>query len=117
MFCRITETAGRAGAAVVKLRPAAALGTALLIIGLVIGLLIAPRRVEVVSSPAPAAQIPLPSLSWRDDYGTRHHLTPAKDPVLGWHDSLGTRHARSLPKTPTLTWKDDYGTRHPDEVP
>jgi hypothetical protein len=59
----------------------------------------------------------IPALSWRDDYGTRHHLTPVKHPVFGWHDFLGTRRTQRQSKAPTLNWKDDYGTRHPNERP
>jgi hypothetical protein len=65
-------------------------------------------------APSPAK---VPTLSWKDDYGTRHDLTPVHDPVLGWHDFLGARQAQGLPKPPALSWKDDYGTRHPDERP
>jgi ADP-ribosylglycohydrolase len=50
---------------------------------------------SVASVAPPAAKVP--ALSWKDDYGTRHPLTP--------------------PKVPALSWKDDYGTRHPDERP
>jgi len=50
-----------------------------------------------------------PALSWKDDYGTRHHVIPVQDGLGGWHDFLGTR---TMPKTSALGWKDDYGTRH-----
>jgi hypothetical protein len=50
-----------------------------------------------------------PALSWKDDYGTRHHVIPMQDGVGGWHDFLGTR---ATPKTSMLGRKDEYGTRH-----
>ena len=67
-----TGIAGRTGPAVIKLRLAVALGAALLVIGLVTGMLVAPSRVEMVPSPVPAVQAQVPALNWRDDYGTRH---------------------------------------------
>jgi hypothetical protein len=51
----------------------------------------------------------VPALSWKDDYGTRHHVIPVQDGLGGWHDFLGIR---TMPKTSALGWKDDYGTRH-----
>ena len=51
----------------------------------------------------------VPTLNWKDDYGTRHHVIPVQDGLGGWHDFLGTR---TTPKTSMLGWKDDYGTRH-----
>jgi hypothetical protein len=107
----------------IRIRLAAAIGPALLVLGLAAGLIVGrpqtasdqPTASASVTSAASPAKVP--TLSWRDDYGTRHHLTPVKDPVSGWHDFLGTRHAQGLPKAPTLSWKDDYGTRHPNERP
>jgi hypothetical protein len=107
----------------VWIRLAAAIGPALLVLGLAAGLTVGRPQTgsdqqaasaSVTSAPSPAK---VPTLSWKDDYGTRHHLTPVQDPVFGWHDFLGTRKAQGLPKAPTLSWKDDYGTRHPNERP
>ena len=43
--------------------------------------------------------------------------SPAKVPTLSWKDDYGTRHPLAPPKAPALSWKDDYGTRHPEERP
>jgi hypothetical protein len=108
----------------IRVRLAAAIGLALLVLGLAAGLIVGRPQTgsdQRAASAAVASVTPsvakAPVLSWRDDYGTRHHLTPVKDPVSGWHDFLGTRQAQGLPKAPTLSWKDDYGTRHPNERP
>jgi hypothetical protein len=107
-----------------RIQLAAAIGLALLVLGLAAGLLVG--RLQAASDQRPvsaaAASLAPPgaelaALSWKDDYGTRHHLTPVKDPVLGWRDFLGTRHAQGPSKAPTLSWKDDYGTRHPNQRP
>jgi hypothetical protein len=57
----------------------------------------------------PTKATAVPALSWKDDYGTRHHVIPVQDGLGGWHDFLGTR---TTPKPSMLGWKDDYGTRH-----
>jgi hypothetical protein len=108
----------------IRIRLAAAIGLALLVLGLAAGLVVGRPQAGSDQRAASAAVVPVapsgakvPALSWKDDYGTRHHLTPVKDPVSGWHDFLGTRQAQALPKVPTLSWKDDYGTRHPNERP
>jgi hypothetical protein len=98
----------------VRIALAAAAGLALLAIGLGVG------PIEGRPQPGPAVRAasasPLslgPSaeadsaLSWKDDYGTRHHVTPVPDGMGGWRDFLGTP---IVPKTPALSWKDDYGT-------
>jgi hypothetical protein len=108
----------------IRIRPAAAIGLALLVLGLAAGLVVGRLQTRSDQRAASAAAVSVtpsgakvPALSWRDDYGTRHHLTPVKDPVFGWHDFLGTRKAQGLPEAPALSWKDDYGTRHPNERP
>jgi F0F1-type ATP synthase membrane subunit c/vacuolar-type H+-ATPase subunit K len=87
--------AGRAPQTI-RLGPAAAIGLALLVLGLAIGL-VAGRLQQGAADQAvsaPQATAKPPALTWRDDYGTRHPLVQAK--------------------TPVLTWRDDYGTRHPE---
>jgi hypothetical protein len=42
----------------------------------------------------PTAAKAIPALSWKDDYGTRHHVTPMRDGVGGWNDHLGARRTR-----------------------
>jgi hypothetical protein len=85
----------------IRVRLAAAIGLVLLAMGLAIGLIVgrlqtgSDQRAGSASVAPSAAKVP--ALSWRDDYGTRHPLTP--------------------PKAPALSWKDDYGTRHPNERP
>jgi hypothetical protein len=100
----------------VRVAQAAAAGLALLTIGLGVG----PNAGSLQPGPAvraasgspvshgPSAEA-VPALSWKDDYGTRHDVTPVPDGTGGWRDFLG---APTVPKTPPLSWKDDYGTRH-----
>jgi hypothetical protein len=82
----------------VRIALAAASGLALLAIGLGVG----PTEGRPQPGPAVRAASASPlslgpsaeavqALSWKDDYGTRHHVTPARDPMDGWHDFLGTR--------------------------
>ena len=101
------EIAG--GPRAINLGPAAAIGVALLVIGLAIGLLVGklePGSAEPAASNswvsvAPAAKAPV--LSWKDDYATRHPMAAAKTTVVDErHRHLGELHL-----------KDDYGTRHP----
>jgi hypothetical protein len=88
----------------VRIGPAA-IGLALLVLGLAIGLVAGRLQQDptapAVSAPqavgAPEAAAKVPTLTWRDDYGTRHPLVQAE--------------------TPVLTWRDDYGTRHPEARP
>jgi hypothetical protein len=116
------EVAG--GPRAINLGPAAAIGVALLVIGLAIGVIVGrlqpgsaePAASKSVASVAPAtAKVPV--LSWKDDYGTRHPMATAKVPVLSWKDDYGTRHPMATAKVPVLSWKDDYGTRHLGELP
>ena len=95
------EVAG--GPRAINLGPAAAIGVALLVIGLAIGVIVGrlqpgsaePAASKSVASVAPApAKVPV--LSWRDDYGTRHPMAAAKAPVLSWRDDYGTRHLGEL---------------------
>jgi hypothetical protein len=88
----------------IRIRLAAAIGLILLALGLTIGLIVGGLLTRSDQQPAsasvrPAAPSPakVPTLSWKDDYGTRHPLAP--------------------PKPPAPSWKDDYGTRHPNERP
>jgi hypothetical protein len=123
MSTRIDSVEAAPAPRAIKVRLAAAIGLVLLAVGLAVGLLVGgvlngsdqQAASAAVASLAPSATT-VPELSWKDDYGTRHHLTPVKDPVFGWHDFLGTRE-EGLSKAPTLSWKDDYGTRHPNERP
>jgi hypothetical protein len=101
---------------VVRIALAAAGGLALLVIGLGVGPTEGrPQRGTADRSASAAVTTLAPSAegvqapSWKDDYGTRHHVTPVPDGTGGWRDFLGTP---TVPKTPTLGWKDDYGTRH-----
>ena len=57
----------------------------------------------------PTSATAVPTLSWKDDYGTRHHVIPVQDGLGGWHDFLGTR---TTPTTAMPGWNDDYWTRH-----
>lgn len=116
------EVAG--GPRAINLGPAAAIGVALLVIGLAIGLIVGrlqPGSAERAASDSVASVAPsaakVPVLSWRDDYGTRHPELSRKAPVLTWRDDYATRHPELWRKAPVLSWKDDYGTRHPGELP
>jgi hypothetical protein len=102
------EIAG--GPRAINLGPAAAIGVALLVIGLAIGLTVGrlqpgsaePAAANSAASPAPPAA-KAPALSWKDDYATRHPMAAAKTAVLDErHRRLGELHL-----------KDDYATRHP----
>lgn len=82
----------------VRIALAAAAGLALLAIGLGVGPTAAsvqPGPAEQAASAAVVSVTPTgaqaPALSWKDDYGTRHHVIPVRDPMGGWHDFLGTR--------------------------
>ena len=104
----------------IKVGPAAAIGLALLVMGLAIGLIVGrlqPGSAEQAASGSVAPAASVPQLDWRDDYGTRHPLVTAKAPVLSWRDDYGTRHPLVTAKAPVLSWRDDYGTRHPGERP
>jgi hypothetical protein len=99
----------------IRVGPAAAIGLALLVAGLAIGLIVGrlqtggAERVtsNAVASAAPAAAS-IPKLDWRDDYGTRHPELSATAPVLTWRDDYATRHPELSRRAP----KDDYATRH-----
>src|SRR4029450_980529 len=101
------EVAG--GSRAINLGPAAAIGVALLVLGLGIGLIVGrlqPGSAEPAASPSVASAAPsaakVPALSWRDDYGTRHPMAAAKAPVLSWKDDYGTRHPMVTAKTKVL---------------
>ena len=92
------EVAG--GPRAINLDPAAAIGVALLVIALAIGLIVGrlqpgsaePAASNSVASVAPSAA-KAPVLSWKDDYGTRHPMVTAKTKVLdGRHRHLGELH-------------------------
>jgi hypothetical protein len=113
--------AGRAPQAI-RVGPAAAIGLALLVIGLAVGLIVARLQTDGVDRAASVATVApaaakAPVLDWRDDYATRHPELSAKAPVLDWRDDYGTRHPLVTAKAPVLSWRDDYGTRHPGERP
>jgi len=119
MSTQVDHVAVAGGPRAINLGPAAAIGVALLVIGLAIGLIVGrlqpgsaePAASNSVASVAPAAA-KAPALSWKDDYGTRHPMATAKAPALSWKDDYGTRHPMATAKAPALSWKDDYGTRH-----
>jgi hypothetical protein len=114
--------AGRAPQAI-RVGPAAAIGLALLVLGLAVGLIVGrlqtggaePAAVDPVAAAAPAAAN-VPVLDWRDDYGTRHRAVAGR-PQLDWREDYGTRHPLVTAEAPVLSWRDDYGTRHPGERP
>jgi hypothetical protein len=91
------EIAG--GPRAINLGPAAAIGVALLVIGLAIGLTVGrlqpgsaePTASNPVASAAPSAA-KTPALSWKDDYATRHPTAATKAPVLSGKDDYATRH-------------------------
>jgi hypothetical protein len=101
------EIAG--GPRAINLGPAAAIGVALLVIGLAIGLTVGklqpgsaePAASNSAVSVAPSAAKP-PALSWKDDYATRHSTVTAKAPVLSWKDDYGTRHSTVTAKIKVL---------------
>jgi hypothetical protein len=124
MTTRINGVEAAPAPPAIRIRLAAAIGLVLLAIGLTVGLLVGGLQTgshQQTASAAVTSVTPspakVPALSWKDDYGTRHHLTPVEDPVLGWHDFLGTRDHPTPTEAPALSWKDDYGTRHPEERP
>ena len=91
------EVAG--GPRAINLDAAAAIGVALLVIGLAIGLLVGklePGSAEPAASNswvsvAPAAKAPV--LGWKDDYATRYPTVTEKTKVLdGRHRHLGELH-------------------------
>ena len=81
------EIAG--GPRAINLGPAAAIGVALLVIGLAIGLLVGrlqpgsaePAAANSAASVAPSAA-KAPALSWKDDYATRYPMVTGKTKVL-----------------------------------
>jgi len=79
--------------------PAAAIGVALLVLGLAIGLIVGrlqPGSAEPTASNPAASEAPaatkVPALSWKDDYATRHPMAATKAPVLSGKDDYATRH-------------------------
>jgi hypothetical protein len=101
MSLQIDRIQATRAARAIRVGPAAAIGLALLVLGLAIGLLIgrlqtgsAERATSAsVASAAPSATAaPVPGR--RDGYATRHLY-------------LG-----QLPEAPVLTSRDDYATRH-----
>jgi hypothetical protein len=97
MSAQIDHVQVAGGPRAINLGPAAALGVALLVIGLAIGLIVGrlqpgsaePAASKSVASVAPAAT-KAPVLSWKDDYGTRHPMVTAETKVLdGRHQHLG----------------------------
>jgi hypothetical protein len=110
MSAQIDHVQVAGGPRAINLGPAAAIGVALLVIGLAIGLIVGrlqpgsaePAASNSVASVAPAAT-KAPALSWKDDYGTRHPMAAAKTTVVDErHRHLGDLHL-----------KDDHATRHP----
>lgn len=89
------EIAG--GPRAINLGPAAAIGVALLVLGLAIGLIVGrlqPGNAEPTASNSAASVAPsaakAPALSWKDDYATRHPMVTGKTKVLdGRHRHLG----------------------------
>jgi hypothetical protein len=84
----------------VRIAAAAAVGLALLVFGLVVGVIVGRLQPGTAEQGASASAVTLPpsatavpALNWKDDYGTRHHITPVQAPTGGWHDFLGTRRA------------------------
>jgi hypothetical protein len=100
MSAQIDHVQVAGGPRAINLGPAAAIGVALLAIGLAIGLIVGrlqpgsaePTASNSVASVAPAAT-KAPALSWKDDYATRHPMATAKTKVLdGRHRHLGELH-------------------------
>lgn len=82
----------------IRVGPAAAIGLALLVVGLAVGLLVGRLQTGGTERAAPnavAAAAPatanVPRLDWRDDYATRHPQLSATAPVLSWRDDYATR--------------------------
>ena len=103
MSTRIDSVEAAPAPRAIRIRLAAAIGLMLLAIGLAVGLIVggllagSDQQAASASETSAASPVKVPTLSWKDDYGTRHPLAP--------------------PKPPALSWKDDYGTRHPEERP
>ena len=78
MSAQIDHVELASGPRAINLGPAAAIGIALLVIGLAIGLIVGrlqPGSAEQAASGSVAPAASVPQLDWRDDYGTRHlHL-------------------------------------------
>jgi hypothetical protein len=99
MSAQIDHVQVAGGPRAINLGPAAAIGIALLVIGLGIGLIVGrlqpgsaePTASNSVASVAPAAT-KVPALSWKDDYATRHPTAATKAPVLSGKDDYTTRH-------------------------
>jgi hypothetical protein len=99
MSTQIDRVQATRAARVIRVGPAAAIGLALLVLGLAIGLTVGRLQAggaeRVASTPVGVATpSAAPVLSWRDDYATRH------------------LHLGQLPEAPVLTPRDDYATRH-----
>jgi hypothetical protein len=100
MSTRIESVEAAPAPRAISIRLAAAIGLMLVAIGLAVGLIVGGLLAgsdQQAASASAASPAKVPTLSWKDDYGTRHRLAP--------------------PKPPGLSWKDDYGTRHPNERP
>jgi hypothetical protein len=107
----------------VRIAAAAAVGLALLAIGLVVGVIVGrlqPGTAEQAASASavtlPPAAKAVPALSWKDDYATRRHhylgtLATSKTPMLNWKDDYGTRHHITPVQDPMGGWHDYLGTR------
>jgi hypothetical protein len=99
MSAQIDHVKVAGGPRAINLGPAAAIGIALLVIGLAIGLIVGrlqpgsaePTASNPVASAAPSAA-KTPALSWKDDYATRHPTAATKAPVLSGKDDYATRH-------------------------
>jgi hypothetical protein len=97
MSAQIDHVQVAGGPRTINLGPAAAIGVALLAIGLAIGLIVGrlqPGSAELAASNSVASVAPAatkaPALSWKDDYATRHPMATAKTKVLdGRHRHLG----------------------------
>jgi hypothetical protein len=109
MSAQIDHVQVAGGPRAINLGPAAAIGIALLVIGLAIGLIVGrlqpgsaePAASNSVASVAPTAT-KAPVLSWKDDYATRHPMAATMAPVLSWKDDYGTRHPMATAKTKVL---------------
>jgi hypothetical protein len=99
MSAQIDHVQVAGGPRAINLGPAAAIGIALLVIGLGIGLIVGrlqPGSAEPTASNPAASEAPastkVPALSWKDDYATRHPTAATKAPVLSGKDDYTTRH-------------------------